>query len=268
MKTSIVREKMRRGEPVLLAKMNFATPDMAELIGYAGYDALWICNEHAYIDPETMKNILRTAKITGIDMLVRTSFGQGDYTDLIQPLEAGAQGLMIPHIHERAQLEFIVKECKFHPLGRRGVDAVNQDADQGYYPLKDYIKFANDNTFIVAQIEDPDALEKADDLASVEGIDVLFLGPSDYAHSIGKPGEFRCAEVSKALEKLAGICEKHGIYCGTVGFGDPEFCRKMIDSGIKFLSGPSDYGICYNGFKTDVDKYKQAGLFSVREYRK
>ena len=268
MKTSIVREKMRRGEPILAAKINFMNPDMAEMIGYAGYDVLWICNEHAYVDPENLKNILRTAKITGIDMMVRTSFGQGDYTDLIQPLEAGAQGLMIPHIHERSHLEFIARECKFQPLGRRGVDAVNQDADQGYCPLKEYLEFANDNTFIVAQIEDPEALEKADDFASVKGIDVLFLGPSDYSHSIGKPGEFRCAEVSRAIEKLAGICEKHGIYCGTVGFGDTEFCRKMIDSGVKFLGGPSDWGICYNGFKAEVEKYKKAGLFSFREYKK
>ena len=57
MKTSIVREKMRRGEPILMAKINFVTPDMAEMIGYAGYDVLWICNEHAYINPETLKNL-------------------------------------------------------------------------------------------------------------------------------------------------------------------------------------------------------------------
>ena len=152
MKKSIVREKMSKGAPILAAKINFMNPDMAELIGYAGYDVLWICNEHAYINPDTLKNILRTAKITGIDMMVRTSYGKGDYTDLIRPLEAGAQGLMIPHIHDKEQLEFIVRECKFHPLGMRGVDAVNQDADQGYASMLDYMKFANDNTFIVAQI--------------------------------------------------------------------------------------------------------------------
>ena len=268
MKTSIVREKMRRGEPILAAKTNFMNPDVAEMIGYAGFDVLWICNEHAYIDPENLKNILRTAKITGIDMMVRTSYGQGDHTDLIQPLEAGAQGLMVPHIHDRSQLEFIVKECKFFPLGHRGVDGVNQDADQGYASLRDYLEFANDNTFIVAQIEDPEALEKAEEFASVKGIDVLFLGPADYSHSIGKAGEFRCPEVLKAIEKLSGICEKHGIYCGTVGFGDPDFCRRMIDSGVKFLGGPSDWGVCFNGFKAEVEKYKKAGLFSFREYGK
>lgn len=268
MKTSIVREKMRRGEPILAAKINFMNPDMAEMIGYAGFDVLWICNEHAYVDPDMLKNILRTSKITGIDMMIRTSYGKGDYTDLIQPLEAGAQGLMIPHIHTREQLEFIVKECKFHPLGRRGVDAVNQDADQGYTPLKEYIEFANDNTFIVAQIEDPEALEQADELASVKGVDVLFLGPADFSHSIGKPGEVRCPEVLAAIEKLSAVCKKHGIYCGTVGFGDPDFCRKMIDMDVKFLTGPSDWGICYKGFNDEVKKYKEAGLFSFRDYGK
>ena len=268
MKTSIVREKMRRGEPILTAKINFMNPDMAEMIGYAGYDVLWICNEHAYVDPDMLKNILRTAKITGIDMMVRTSYGKGDYTDLIQPLEAGAQGLMIPRIQDREQLEFIVRECKFHPLWLRGVDAVNQDADQGYASMLDYMKFANDNTFIVAQIEDPAALEKAEDLASVKGVDVLFLGPADFCHSIGKPGQFRCPEVGAAIDKLTAICQKHNIYCGTVGFGDPEFCRQLIDRGVKFLGGPSDWNICYNGFKADVEKYRKNGLFTFREYGK
>ena len=111
-------------------------------------------------------------------------------------------------------------------------------------------------------------MEKAEELASVKGVDVLFLGPADFSHSIGKPGQFRCPEVMAAIEKLSAICAKHNIYCGTVGFGDPEYCRKMIDMGVKFLGGPSDWGICYNGFKADVEKYKQAGLFSFREYGK
>lgn len=83
MKKSVVREKMRRGEIILTAKMNFMNPNLAELMGHMGFDCLWICNEHQAIDRSMLENIIRTGKITGMDMLVRT--GAGDHTDLIQP---------------------------------------------------------------------------------------------------------------------------------------------------------------------------------------
>ena len=264
MKKSIVCEKLRKGQPVMVAKQNFFSPEMAELIGYIGWDALWLCNEHEMIDRTVLASILRGAKITGIDMMVRLS--AADYTDLIQPLEAGAQGLMIPHVHTADQLRWIVKETKFQPLGLRGMDCVNQDADQGMANTLDYIKFANENTFIVAQIEDEDALQHVDEFASVEGIDVIFIGPADYSHSIGLPGQPRHPKVVDAVKRCADACARHGRVCGTVGFGDIDFCRQLIDWGVKFITGPSDWGIVKNGFTAEAKKYEDSGLFTFRHY--
>lgn len=265
MKKSVVCEKMRRGENIMVAKHNFFNAELAELIGYMGYDALWICNEHEMVDRSLLASILRGAKITGTDMMVRLS--AADYTDLIQPLEAGAQGLMIPHVHKVEQLRWIAKETKFQPRGMRGMDCVNQDADQGMADTLDYIKFANENTFIVAQIEDDEALQHVDEFAAVEGIDVIFLGPADYSHSIGMPCQFHHPKVHDAIKKCAEACAKHGIYCGTVGFGDIEFCRQLVDWGVKFITGPSDYGIVKQGFLKDVKKYEDSGLFTFRHYK-
>ena len=264
MKKSIVCEKMRRGEPVLVAKQNFFNADLAELIGYTGWDALWLCNEHKMVDRALLANILCGAKITGMDMLVRLS--AADYTDLIQPLEAGAQGLMIPHIHTVDQLKWIVRETKFHPLGRRGMDCVNQDADQGFADTLEYIKFANENTFIVAQIEDPEALEQVDALAAVPGIDVIFLGPADYSHSIGLPGEVKHPKVQDAIKRCAEACAKYGKYCGTPNLDDIEYARQLLDWGVKFQTAVSDYGICRSGFMACRKKYEDAGLFTFRNY--
>lgn len=265
MKKSIVCEKMRRGEPIMAAKLNFFSPDLAELIGYTGYDVLWICNEHEMVDRSTLANILRTSKITGMDMMVRLS-ASADYTDLIQPLEAGAQGLMIPHVHKVEQLKWIAHETKFYPRGMRGMDCVNQDADQGFAPTLDYIKFANDNTFVVAQIEDEEALSHAEEFAAVDGIDVIFIGPADYSESIGLPGQPRHPKVVDAIRRCADACAKHGKYCGTPGFGDIEFCQNLISWGVKFITGTSDWGILKEGFAADVRKYENSGLFTFRHY--
>lgn len=263
MKKSIVCEKMRKGENILTAKLNFMNPNLAELIGYMGFDCLWICNEHQGIDRSMLENIIRTAKITGIDMLIRT--GKGSHTDLIQPLEMGAQGLMIPHIESVEQVKQIVCEAKFHPLGLRGMDCVNGDADQGMASIEQYIDFARENTFLAIQIEDEKALAQIDHIAAIKGIDMIFLGPKDFSQSIGEPGNVRHPKVWDAIVRIAGACNENGIYCGTSGLGDLEYMQKLIDNGVKFLTGPSDYGAVMKGLKSDKEKYGKLG-FEFRKY--
>lgn len=262
MKKSIVCEKMRKGEIILTAKLNFMNPNLAELIGYFGFDCLWVCNEHQGIDRSMLENIIRTAKISGMDMMIRT--GYGDHTDLIQPLEMGAQGIMIPHIASVSQVEEIVRESKFHPYGLRGMDCVNGDADQGMASLDEYIEFARNNTFVVVQIEDEDALAQVDKIAAVKGLDVIFLGPKDFSQAIGDPGNTSNPKVWDAIMRCSEACARHNIYCATPG-GDAEYTRKLIDNGVKFIAGPSDYGAITRGLKADVEKYRDLG-FQFRPY--
>ncbi|RRJ95699.1 aldolase [Opitutaceae bacterium TAV4] len=263
MKKSIVREKMRRGEIILTAKLNFMNPNLAELIGYYGFDCLWICNEHQGIDRSMLENIIRTSKITGMDMLIRVP--HASHADLIQPLEMGAQGIMVPHIESVKQTEKVIRDAKFHPHGLRGMDCVNGDCDQGMAPIPEYIDFARDNTFIAVQIEDEEALAQVDKIAAVPGLDMIFLGPKDFSQAIGDPGNVRNPKVWDAIRRTSDACNKHGIYCATSGLGDPEYMAKLIANGVKFLTGPSDYGAVTRGLKADVEKYSKLG-FTFRSY--
>lgn len=264
MKRSVVREKMRRGEIILTAKMNFINPNLAELIGLMGFDCLWICNEHQAIDRSLLEDVVRTARITGIDMLIRT--GWGCHADLIQPLEMGAQGLMIPHVSSAAQVRQIVREAKFHPFGLRGMDCVNGDADQGMASTEDYIRFALDHTFLAVQIEDPEGLAEVDAMAATPGLDMIFVGPKDYSQSIGEPGRVRHPKVWDAIMRCAEACNRHGIYCATSGLGDTEYMQQLIANGVKFLTGPSDYGAIMKGMKADIERFRPLG-FTFRGYR-
>lgn len=263
MKKSIVCKKMRRGEIILTAKLNFMNPNLAELIGYFGFDCLWICNEHQGIDRSMLENIIRTARITGMDMLIRTGFG--NHTDLIQPLEMGAQGLMIPHIHSVEQVREIIRESKFYPCGLRGMDCVNGDADQGMVSIRDYVEFARENTFIAVQIEDKEALAQVDQIAAVKGLDMIFIGPKDFSQAVGDPGNVHHPEVWEAILRCSEACDRHHIYCATSGLGDSDYMRRLIDNGVKFLTGPSDYGAVMQGLKSDVEKYGKLG-FTFRKY--
>jgi 4-hydroxy-2-oxoheptanedioate aldolase len=211
-----------------------------------------------------LENIIRTGKITGMDMLIRTACGS--HSDLIQPLEMGAQGIMIPHIESTKQVEQIIREAKFHPYGLRGMDCVNGDADQGMAAMEEYIEFARKNSFIAVQIEDEDALAQVDSIAAVRGLDMIFLGPKDFSQAIGEPGNVRSPKVWDAIMKCSEACNRNNIYCATSGMGDPEYMQKLIDNGVKFLTGASDYGAVMRGLKSDIEKYGKLG-FTFREYQ-
>ena len=95
LRKSKVLSKLRAGETVFCLKSLYAEPDICELMGNLGCDVIWICNEHIAIDPDRLRNVIRAGRAGGADIMVRRAFG--NYDDLIQVLEMGASGLMIPH---------------------------------------------------------------------------------------------------------------------------------------------------------------------------
>jgi 2-keto-3-deoxy-L-rhamnonate aldolase RhmA len=129
---------------------------------------------------------------------------------------------------------------KFPPEGSRGVDGVNAVADIGLLPRPEYPARANRETFIVAQIEEPAALERLDEIAAVKGVDVLLVGPADLSVQLGIPGQLRDRRILDAFDKVARACQKHGKRAGTTT-GDPEDARKLIERGYLFFGTSIDY---------------------------
>ncbi len=131
---SRVREKMRRNEPVLCTATHFPNACLTEFIGLFGFDCLWVCTEHIAIDRSVLEHVIRAGRITGMDIMVRVA--RGNHDDLIQPLELGAKGLMVPRLRTPDEVRQIVYDAKFYPLGRRGIDAAGPDADYAMVPSR------------------------------------------------------------------------------------------------------------------------------------
>ncbi len=146
----------------------------------------------------------------------------------------------------------MVKWSKFAPLGKRGLDSGNADNPYCATPIDRYVNEANEQTFVVVQIEDPEMLGEVDAIAAVEGVDVLFLGPADYSLLSGSPGQFDCAAVGEAIRRVASAAEKAGKVWG-MPTSSPERSRQLLDQGARFLT----YG-------ADILMVKQA-LESIRE---
>ncbi len=236
MRKSRVRRKLAANQPVMCTKMNTFDPVIADMIGLLGFDCLWLCNEHTGLDWDRMGNLIRTSSMNDMDTLIRTE--KGAYTDLIRPLEVGATGLMVPHCLSAAEARAVGQATRFQPLGRRALDSGNADGHYCLIPLSEYLQQANENTFIIVQIEDPEALDQIEEIVAAPGVDVIFVGPADLSHGLGVPGQFQDPRIVKAIEEVAAACKKHHKHWGLPV--SPESAPKYMEMGARFLASGAD----------------------------
>ena len=236
MKPSKVLAKLRDGKPVFCTKSNLIDPRAIDIMGLAGFDCVWLCNEHVPTDWFVLENQIRAAKMNGLDTLVRIS--KGSYSDYIKPLEADATGIMVPHVFNAEEARNVVKMTKFMPLGRRPIDGGNADGGYAMMDYADYIKQANDQRFIILQIEDPEPLEDLEAIAALDGIDMLFFGPADFSQGIGAPGDWNHPKLLETRKRVAEIAVKHGKFAGIPASIDN--LDELIAMGYKFLNIGAD----------------------------
>ncbi|MEO7653964.1 MAG: aldolase/citrate lyase family protein, partial [Bryobacteraceae bacterium] len=171
-----------------------------------------------------------------MDIMVRTD--KGAYSDFVHPLELGATGLMVPHCMSVEEARQIVAMTRFHPIGLRPLDAGNADGHYCMIPLADYMRQANDKTFLVVQIEDPEAVECVEEIAAIPGIDALFIGPGDLSQALGVPGNMKHPTVVKAIERVAEACREHGRAWGLPV--SAESAPQYMEMGARFLASGAD----------------------------
>jgi 4-hydroxy-2-oxoheptanedioate aldolase len=231
-KRSKVLDKLRAGETVNCFKLNLSCSRAIEIAGIAGFDCTWICSEHTPTDYSVMEKHVLAAKAYGMDILVRVP--RGSYSDMIRPLEMDASGIMVPHVMSAEDTRRIVWQTRFHPIGRRPADGGNADGMFCKLPFPEYIKFANENRFVIIQIEDPEPLDELDEICSVEGIDMIFFGPGDFSQGIGVPGQMNHPKIIETRKRIAEVARKHGKFAGTVS--GPATYNEYKDMGYQFLN--------------------------------
>ncbi|MFA6929119.1 MAG: aldolase/citrate lyase family protein [Lentisphaeria bacterium] len=235
---SRVLDKLRAGQRVLCFKNNFSCIRASEIPAMAGFDCLWICQEHVPLDNSTMEMQILAAKAHDTDTIVRVQ--KGCYSDYILPLEADASGIMVPHLMSAEEARQIAHWTRFQPIGRRPLDGGNADGLFCRIPASQYTAFANENRLVIVQIEDPEPLSELDEICQVPGIDMIFFGPGDFSHSIGSVGELEHPEVDRVRRLVASTARKYGKYAGTVCSMDT--MQTYFDLGYQFLNCGADVG--------------------------
>jgi 4-hydroxy-2-oxoheptanedioate aldolase len=234
MQTNRVLEKLRAGKAALVTTVTpYASPKLTEMIGMLDFDCVWIDMEHQDYSYDQLFDMALGCRATGIVPMARIR--KGDYWSYSRPFEAGATGIMVPHCRSGAEAAEIVRYSRFHPLGLRGLDGVEANADYGLAPTAEYMAHTNRETFVCVQIEDREGVEDVEAIAATEGIDILFVGPADLSQSYGIPLQTQDPIIRGAIERVADAAARHGKWWG-IPVGTAEQGQRYYEMGARFLA--------------------------------
>jgi 4-hydroxy-2-oxoheptanedioate aldolase len=203
-----------------------------------GFDGIWIDFEHHAVSLETAESLMRAARVGTADIIARPA--KGEFMRMSRLLEIGANGIMYPRCENAEEAAEVVKWAKFPPLGKRGCDGGNADVPYCSLPLDRYIKQANERTFVIVQVEEQRAIDRAEEIAAVEGVDILFLGPGDYSALSGFPGQTDHPQLARATEQVASAAKRAGKHWGRPA-ASPGEARAFLEMGASLITYGSDF---------------------------
>ena len=195
-----MKAKIQRGEVALGVSLMFPSPQLVEMMAYAGFDWVLIDCEHGSIGPADVEMMAMAADASGITAIARPRTNSA--ADIQSVLDRGVKGVQIPHINTRADAERAVAAVKFGPGAGRGLAAGTRPDRWGLGArMPDFATEANAQSLVCAQIEHQEAVANIDEILTVDGIDVFFIGPSDLSQSMGYPGNPKAPPVAAAIEQ-------------------------------------------------------------------
>jgi len=257
MRFSRVKTKLRAGEPALITCCHFVDPSVYELVSLLGFDGIWLDLEHHATSDETAANLMRSARVGTSDIIARPA--KGEFMRMGRLLEAGAQAIMYPRCESAEEAAELVRWAKFAPQGERGVDGANGDNPYCAMPMPAYLKAANEHTLLIAQLESPTALDQAEAIAKVPGVDVLMLGPADLSVIAGLPFQFDHPLITASYHRVAEAAQRAGKWWGTVS-GSPEHTRMLLDLGARFICHGCDLIMVKQGMEQIQERYASLGF--------
>ncbi len=247
-----IKTLLSQGEIALGVAMPDASEILAKLSVDTGVDFLWVDLEHRPYGINEVKNLPLIARRKGCMPMIRVP--GLDQIHFKKALDIGANTIMVPQINNAEEARLAVQYAKYPPEGTRGVSpdwTLFMDLT-----FDDYLPYANQETAIVAQIESPEGIENIEEIAAVEGIDVLFAGPMDLSASLGIIGQINHP---KLLDLLADFPKRVATANKPAGitFGDLDRCRRAIDEGYRFVNIGSIASLGANGIKSVLPELRE-----------
>lgn len=192
--------RVRAGDPVQGLIVKMPAPAVVEMAAYAGFDLVLIDIEHGVGDGNELEHHLRAADAAGIPALVRV--GAPTAAEILRVLDAGATGIVVPHVADAAAAEQAVRHAHYPPIGARGLAVSTRAGRQGAAGIREHLARADRTTLILVQVEDALAVPRIDAIVDVPRVDGVFLGPTDLSLSLGHPGDLDHPTVAAAIDRV------------------------------------------------------------------
>jgi 2-keto-3-deoxy-L-rhamnonate aldolase RhmA len=245
-----LKEKLSAGECVFGTWQMTNSPDVSEILTHTGSDCIMIDGEHGSMDIETAGRLVTAIKTTETVPLLRVPWN--DLALIKRGLDTGVYGIMIPMINSKEEAERAVSYCKYPPVGVRGLGAgratVFGAMGGSYFPD------ANKEILVIVQIEHYKAVEAVEEILSVPGIDIAFVGPGDLGMSMGLPME--SPKLEDSFRKVIAACKSNNIVPGIMTWTG--VIKKQMDMGFRFLLGGIDGQLVFNGVKQLLGEFQDA----------
>lgn len=235
------RDRLEQGELSLgVGIRHTRVVDVATMMKTVGMDWLFIDLEHSGIGIDTTSQLSVAALHAGISPIVRIP--NGEYALASRALDGGATGIVVPHVESAAEAREIVRQLRFAPLGERGVSGMMPHFGYQRLDVAEATAVLNRSILIVVMLETANAVAQADEIAAVEGVDVVMLGTNDFALSSGCAGQFGSEVVNNAYDTMVAACRAHGKWAGSGGLGNVDHFARCIDIGVQFFLTGGDAG--------------------------
>ena len=249
------RERLEAGEISVGIGIRLArSVDIASMMKTAGMDWLFIDLEHGALTLDQTAQISCAALSAGIAPLVRVP--RGEMAMATRALDGGALGIIMPQCESADEAREIVEQLHYAPEGSRGVVGGLPQFGFANPDMTSAMKAMNDAMLVIVMLESPNAIAQADEIAAVEGVDVVLIGTNDLAAASGIPGQVGHEKIEADYKTVAAACKKHGKWMGMGGVPVPELQEKYISMGVRFVLSGQDMSFLINVATNTVERVR------------
>ncbi len=237
----LMKKKLDANELILCLSLSQArTVDIPMMAAACGFDAIYVDLEHTATSLETAAMLCAASVGFGLIPMVRVP--SHDHQYMTRVIDTGAMGVIVPHVDTRAEAEHIVDVCRFPPVGHRSISGPGPVSRYRAMSPAENVEYMNRQTIVAAMLETPGAIDRADEIASVPGLDMVLIGTHDLTAEMGILGQFEDARFGDAMKAAAAACRRHGKVMGVAGIRDLALLGELVALGVRFISAGTDAG--------------------------
>ena len=252
-----VAAKLRKGEPTFGTWITLSPhPRTVAILAAAGFEFVIIEMEHTDFDHQTVGALSMLARASGIAPIVRPA-GTASAHTLTRPLDAGAQGLLLPNVESAEEAERLVRWTKYHPRGGRIMNLKGPHTDYADRPAAELIEHVNRETIMVAMIETRRGIDALPEICKVDGIDAIMIGPDDLSQDLGVPSQMNAPVMQEAVAEIFAICKAHNMPFGQSAHNG-EAISGLVAKGATWLPYSNDAAMVLNAARQAVPAIRTA----------